>query len=79
MPSSPTHKNLDSLIEQPESGRYEFAEKITQTRVYCAKYSVCVAHSVGRGALGTGDQSGFQVQKCTVDSPLTQAFKNFKK
>lgn len=69
MPSSPTHKNLDALIEQPDSGKMVFSKgKVTQTRIYVAKYTVCVAASLGYGTVGTGQQFGYTVGECTVDA-----------
>lgn len=67
MPSSPTHKNLDSLIEGEDSGEYSIgANGIIQTRIFRAKYSVCVANILFVGASGTGEQLGYQVQNCNV-------------
>lgn len=68
MPSTPTHKNLGSLIEASESPIYEIGETITQTRIYHATISVCLANIVFKGTAGTGAQSGYQVQRCTVTS-----------
>lgn len=68
--SSPTHKNLDSLIEQPESGALEIGGgKITRTRIYAAKLSVCESNVVFEGAAGSGDESGYVVSRCSV-TPL---------
>lgn len=70
MASSPTHKNLGSLIESPESASYSFTKNgITQTRIYHATLSVCLANVVYPGAAGTGDQTGYSVQSCEV-TPL---------
>lgn len=65
--SSPTHKNLDSLIESNDSPSYVVAGgQVAQTRIYHAKFSVCLANILYEGAIGTGDQSGYVLTSCTV-------------
>lgn len=66
MASTPTYKNLDTLIETPDSGLLELAERTTYTKIYEAKYSVCVASAVSKGTYGTGSLAGYRVGRCTV-------------
>lgn len=66
---TPTHTKLGSglLYEQPESGAYEFADKITQTRIFKGLYTDCLAAAHNKGDAGTApEQIGWIVQRCTV-------------
>lgn len=67
MSSTPTYKNLDALIEAPESGTYEFAEKATYTQIYVAKFSACFDARQTHGTIGSGVTLGYRVAKCTVE------------
>lgn len=71
MASSPTHKNLGSLIEAENSPLYELTDQgITQTRTYHATFSVCLANRLYPGtAGGVGTpQEGYQIKNCRVES-----------
>ena len=65
--STPTYKNLSSLIERPESGRISIEDRVTCTKVYGGLYSTCLAGIVSKGALGAGALSGYAVKSCAVD------------
>lgn len=64
---TPTYKNLDILIEQPESGRVESADSRTITKIYRAKYSVCVAAIKFKGTLGSGSLLGYEIRSSSVE------------
>lgn len=67
MPSSPTHKNLGSLIEKPESARYQFTKTgVVQTRIYGGTRALCLSSAPAYGTLGTSDQLGYYVENTEV-------------
>lgn len=66
MPSNPTYKNLDALVEQPDSGSIEITDRVVLTKRYRAKYAVCMANLPSRGSIGTGDTAGYLVDSATV-------------
>ena len=70
MASTPTHKNLSALIEQPDSGAIESGDTRTVTKVYMATYEVCKAAVKTKGTLGTGSDSsglaGYVLKKSSV-------------
>ena len=55
-----------TLVEQPDSPRWEFSERVLCVRVLKGTYALCLASAPMRGALGTGDMSGLRVDKSTV-------------
>ena len=59
--------NTSTLIEQPESGKYVLADRVTQTKIYRGTYALCVASAVGKGTLGTGALAGWKVDSCNID------------
>lgn len=66
--STPTYKNLSSLVELDESRRRENSRNgSTETRVYIAQYSVCVAAQKAYNTIGTGDLAGYLIQSSTVE------------
>ena len=68
MPSTPTYKNLDALIEQPESGRIEITRSGRLfTKIYASKYAVCVAALKAVDTLGSGTTSGYIIRSSSVD------------
>jgi hypothetical protein len=68
MPSTPTYKNLDALLEQPESGRIEVSRSgRLLTKIYKAKYSVCTAAIKSVDTVGSGDTLGYLVRTSTVE------------
>jgi hypothetical protein len=64
--ATPTYKNLDALVETPESGALEFGAVITLTKVYRAKYSVCLANAKDKGTVGSGATSGYLIASSKV-------------
>lgn len=62
MPSSPTHKNLGALIEQPDSRAVRSDGPLTETRIYAADYDTCRAAVKVKGAGGSGDLTGYIIQ-----------------
>lgn len=65
--SSPTHKNLSSLIEQPDSRRRENGDNNTEVRIYVAEYEVCKAAQKARNTVGTGDLTGYLIRSSVVE------------
>jgi hypothetical protein len=55
-----------SLVEDPGSPRTELGERIVRTRVYRGTYTLCWSSRLYKGTAGTGDETGFVVQSCTV-------------
>lgn len=67
--SSPTHKNLSSLIEQPESrSRNWTKDGLTETRIYIAEWDVAKAAQKAPNTLGSGDLSGYIIRSSNVDA-----------
>lgn len=66
MPSSPTYKNIDALIEQPESGSLRFDTRRVVTKVYVGKRADCIADALPSGAEGSGDLAGYIVEQSEV-------------
>lgn len=65
MASTPTHKNLSSLVEQPDSGRIESAAQRRMTKTYIATRAVALAALKTKGTLGSGDTSGYVLESST--------------
>jgi hypothetical protein len=55
-----------SLVEDQGSPRTELGERIVRTRVYRGTYTLCWSSRLYKGTAGTGDETGFVVQSCTV-------------
>ena len=67
MSSTPSYKNLSALVEQPTSRAImSDSSGITQTRIYCAIYSVCQAAIKARNTAGTGDLTGYIIKQSGV-------------
>lgn len=66
MPSTPTYKNLDTLVEQPNSGTLEYSDRVVFTKIYRALFSVCQAAMLPKGSIGTGAMAGFIVATCAL-------------
>lgn len=65
--SSPTHKNLSALIEQPDSRRRENGDKQTEVRIYIADYDTCKAAQKVKNTVGTGDLTGYIITTSIVE------------
>jgi hypothetical protein len=57
----------EALNEDPGSPRWEFGERITCRRTFRGSYALCLSSAPMRGAYGTGDFSGYRVDKSTVE------------
>lgn len=66
--SSPTHKNLSALVEQPNSDSRVNGQTNTRTKIYIAEYDVAVAAQKTRGTIGTGDLAGWVIDTSSVES-----------
>lgn len=65
--STPTYKNLDSLIEQKGSGSITSDRNGRRiTMIYRAKYSTCAAAVKTHGTLGSGSLTGYVLQESVV-------------
>lgn len=65
--STPTYKNLSSLIEQPDSRRRENGDNNIEVRIYIAEYDVCKAAQKVRNTVGTGDLAGYLIRSSVVE------------
>lgn len=68
--STPTFKNLSSLVEQPDSRSREWTRDggLIETRIYVAEYDVAVAGQKSPYTVGTGDLTGFIIRSSTVQA-----------
>ncbi|TXH10000.1 MAG: hypothetical protein E6R03_15975 [Hyphomicrobiaceae bacterium] len=65
--SNPTHLNLTSLIEQPESRARENGDAQTEARIYIADYDTCKAAQKTKNTVGTGDLAGYLIRTSKVE------------
>lgn len=66
MPGAATWKGpTTSLVEDVDSPTTTFGDGITRTRIYHGLYTLCAASVLGKGTIGTGDETGFRVKTCT--------------
>jgi hypothetical protein len=66
MASEPTFKNLDTLVEQPESGALNVTDRYVLTKIYRARLSVCRANVPANGTIGTGETLGYSVDSANL-------------
>jgi len=66
MPSTPTYKNVDALIELPDSGAILLQNKRQLTKRFKGKYADCSADALPTGTLGTGGLEGYKVAQSAV-------------
>lgn len=62
MPSTPTHINLSTLIERPDSGKIDSGNQRRLTKLYTSTRSVVEAALKIKGTIGTGDLAGYLIE-----------------